>query len=143
VVAIRPCRRQFEVPFLAQRFIEKKDFFEQRDQPAAIEEQMVKCQREDVFGRFDVDQRQADQGWNTQLKSAASLGLQIGVQPAFLLAMGQTAPVLVFDLKPDTAMDLLAGLQAAPTETRPQNDVPFEGSFPGLTKRGDGYLLGQ
>ena len=98
---------------------------------------------ENVLRFANVEQCQAHQRRHAQLETAPPLGLQIGVQPALLLAFRQSAPVLLLEMQTDLAMHLLLRFQTCHSEAGPQNRVPFDNAFPRLPKGGDVQFLRQ
>src|SRR5437773_3628137 len=104
---------------------------------------MVKGPGENALRFANVEQCQAHQRRHAQLETAPPLGLQIGVQPALLLAFRQSAPILLLEMQTDLAMDLLLRFQTRYAEAGPQNRVPFYHAFPRLAKGGDIQLLRQ
>jgi hypothetical protein len=95
---------------------------------------MMKSPGEDVGRGPDAEQGQADQRWDCEIETAAPIRLQVCLQTVVSFPVTQAVPILLFEMKPDMAMNLLARLGAADTETRAQYGVALHHPFPSLSQ---------
>ena len=104
---------------------------------------MVKGPDEPVFRFTDMEHRHPHERRRSQLESAPPFRFEIRLPTVILLAFGQTAPILLLEMKPGVTMHLLAGLRVVPMKTRPQDGMPFHSVFPRLAKNSGAQILRQ